>query len=125
MRKAITQSILLILSLSISMFIISCSGKNTVKLADTNFSDEISQHQRLEFIFNTDIAPDSVLNVWDSTIYITFDPEIKGRFKWTYANKLAFSPEEPFKPSTEYTARLKSKIISHLGEKFRFKQEKI
>ncbi|MCD4680081.1 MAG: hypothetical protein K8S00_06820, partial [Bacteroidales bacterium] len=97
---------LAILSLSLSLILFSCSGKKTIKLIETNFSDEISQHQELDFIFNIDIVPDSIINIWDTIQYIEFEPEVKGKFMWTYPNQLVFSPEEAYKPSTEYIAKL-------------------
>ncbi|MCD4680126.1 MAG: hypothetical protein K8S00_07045 [Bacteroidales bacterium] len=44
---------------------------------------------------------------------------------WTYPNQLVFSPEEAYKPSTEYIAKLTSEIISFKTEEYRLKKEKI
>ncbi|MBK6611997.1 MAG: hypothetical protein IPG29_14335 [Sphingobacteriales bacterium] len=43
-----------------------------------SFTDEVSQRENLTFTFDRDVVTDSMLNQWDSTAYIHFDPPIKG-----------------------------------------------
>lgn len=122
-RKRTSQ--ILSLCLSLSLLLCACSGKKTIKLEETNFHDEISRFQRLEFTFSDDIATDTLINIWDSSNYILFEPHIEGKFKWINSRCLVFSPEEPFKSSTEYTARLTRVIIKGIEKTHRIREEKI
>src|ERR1700678_2408692 len=81
-----------------------CNTKSDLQLVSKNFEDEVELQQNLVFLFNKDLCPDSLLNVWDSTEFIEFSPEVKGQFKWTSSNELTFSPADGFQPGTEYTA---------------------
>lgn len=80
---------------------------------DTNFEVEISIDQNLNFVFNKPLVGDTLLNRWDSTAYITFEPKIKGFFKWSSESVLIFSPEAPFPPATSYTASLTDELTKH------------
>ncbi|KAA0990731.1 alpha-2-macroglobulin family protein [Dyadobacter aurulentus] len=84
----------------------SCSSLNEVRIAGTNFADEISLSQNLVFTFNKDLVALGDLNDWDSTQYIQFEPAVKGKFKWTAPNELIFSPVAGFEPATSYKANL-------------------
>lgn len=88
---------------------------NKLEVESRNFDDEIAQHQNLTFQFNKDVVGDSMLNRWDSTAYIQFSPAVKGKFRWTGARELTFSPFEPFAPSTNYVAKLQP-AISNLSK---------
>ncbi|MFY0651436.1 MAG: alpha-2-macroglobulin family protein [Cyclobacteriaceae bacterium] len=90
--------------------ILSCSEDNSVKLLDTNFDKEISVDQNLNFVFNKALVGDTLLNRWDSTEYITFEPKVKGFFKWSSESVLIFSPEAPFPSATSYTLSLTDKL---------------
>ncbi len=91
--------------------ILSCSPDNKVSVVATNFEQEIETLQNLAFTFDRDLAPDSVLNLWDSASYIKFTPEINGAFKWVSARELVFSPSGEFKPSTAYTAMVSGDVL--------------
>src|SRR4051812_43925614 len=93
--------------------IISCNHKGDLQVTSRNFEDEIEQQQNLSFSFNKDVYPDSLLNTWDSTVYIEFSPAVKGLFKWNSPNELVFSPSERFSPGTQYTARLSKLLVKH------------
>ncbi|TLU97967.1 alpha-2-macroglobulin family protein [Dyadobacter luticola] len=89
-------------------FLNSCSSLNEIRVAGTNFSEEISQSQNLIFTFNKDLVSSSDLNNWDSTQYVSFEPAVKGKFKWTAPNELIFSPVSGFNAATSYKAELTS-----------------
>jgi uncharacterized protein YfaS (alpha-2-macroglobulin family) len=89
----------------------SCSSLNEIRVAGTNFTEEIGQSQNLVFTFTKDLANESQLNNWDSTQYIQFEPAVKGRFKWTAPNELVFSPVAGFGSATAYTARLTDLLL--------------
>lgn len=94
-------------------------NRNAGKLVitDRNFGEEINQAENLVFTFNEDLAPDSLLYVWDTTNYIQFEPAVKGKYQWTSANVLVFSPMQPFAPSTDFKAQLSEQVLQHRPKK--------
>ena len=64
-----------------AIFLSSCK-KNAVVLSFTNAKGEVEQLGNLVFRFNHSLAKDSMLNAWDSTEYISFSPDIAGKFRW-------------------------------------------
>jgi uncharacterized protein YfaS (alpha-2-macroglobulin family) len=107
--------------LSLLAFIFnSCSSLNEVRIAGTNFADEVNLSQNLVFTFNKDLVPLTDLNDWDSTQYVQFEPAIKGKFKWTAQNELIFSPVAGFAAATSYKAKLTDKLIQKVepGKKY-------
>src|SRR5688572_23149803 len=93
-----------------TIFLSSCS-KNSITLSFTNAKGEVPQLGNLIFRFNTALAKDSMLNAWDSTDYISFEPAIKGRFRWESPDQLVFSPSEPLNPATTYKAKIKGSVL--------------
>lgn len=96
--------------LLVTLFVASCN-KNKVNLVDTNAHDEIPSLGNLTFTFDKDLCPDSLLNYWDSTEYIHFEPKIAGRFRWQNANELVFSPEAELPPATGFKAEVTKSIL--------------
>ena len=91
----------------VSMFLIGClffciscnTTKNELTVSYKNFEGEIEQQQNLVFAFNKDIYPDSLLQSWDSTDYIEFNPAVKGMFKWNSSSELMFRHHRVFNPA--------------------------
>ena len=118
MKSILWVSVLLIGCL---FFCISCNTtKNELTVAYKNFEGEIEQQQNLVFAFNKDIYPDSLLQLWDSTDYIEFNPAVKGMFKWNSSSELMFSPSQGFQPGTEYTATLTPFLLNRSIKKYSF-----
>lgn len=109
------QSFLLLIYSILIFFIIGCSQDNSVKVIDTNFEGEVNIDRNLHFVFNKALVGDSILNFWDSIQYIKFEPEIKGRFKWSSDRNLVFSAANYMQPATSYKALLTSKITERAG----------
>ena len=97
------------LLVAISLLVVSCN-KDTVKLISKNFEKEVPTTGNLSFTFDRVLAPDSLLEFWDTTEYIKFEPKIDGRFKWVSQTELVFSPFNELPPSTKFTAVLDKKI---------------
>ncbi|MFH1121338.1 MAG: MG2 domain-containing protein [Bacteroidota bacterium] len=98
------------------LFIISaCSSPDRISIESMNFDQQIDMFQNLEFQFDRDLAPDSILGKWDTTRYLEFRPEIQGRYQWTNKNTLTFSPAVPFAPNTDYSLKIKPDISRHLA----------
>ena len=82
-----------------AIFLSSCK-KNAITLSFTNAKGEVPQLGNLTFRFNSSLAKDSMLNAWDSTEYISFEPKIAGKFRWESPDELVFSPSHPLNPAT-------------------------
>ncbi len=93
-----------------TIFLPSCK-RNSILLDFTNAKGEVPQMGNLLFRFNTSLVKDSMLNAWDSTEYISFEPNIAGRFRWESPDQLVFSPSQPLMPATSYTAKVKSSVL--------------
>jgi alpha-2-macroglobulin len=94
------------------IFLASCN-RNTVSLDYTNAKDEVEQLGNLTFRFSKPLIKDSLLNEWDSTEYISFEPKIPGRFRWEHPDELVFSPLRPLLPATSFKATLNSDILQY------------
>ena len=92
-------------------------NRNSVSLDFTNAKDEVPVLGNLSFRFNKSLVPDSLLNRWDSSEYVSFEPKIPGHFRWEHPDELIFSPARPLSPATAYSAVLRNEILqfSNLG----------
>ena len=68
--------------------------RESVALDYTNAKGEVPQLGNLVFRFTAPVHPDSLLNRWDSSEYIAFEPKIPGRFRWNAPDELIFSPSQ-------------------------------
>lgn len=91
---------------------LSCN-RNAVVLDSTNAKDEVPRLTNLNFRFSKSLAPDSLLNSWDSTEYIKFEPAIPGRFRWESPDMLVFSPAAPLAPATTYKAKMTNEVLRY------------
>ncbi|HYM95180.1 MAG TPA: MG2 domain-containing protein, partial [Chitinophagaceae bacterium] len=91
-------------------FLAACKH-NAIQLDFTNAKGEVPQLGNLIFRFNQSLVKDSMINAWDSTDYIAFEPKIPGRFRWESPDQLVFSPSQPLAPATTYKASIKSAVL--------------
>jgi uncharacterized protein YfaS (alpha-2-macroglobulin family) len=96
-----------------TLFIISACNRSTVSLDYTNARDEVRPLDNLTFRFDQPLVNDSLLNRWDSTTYVSFEPKIPGRFRWEHPDELVFSPAQPMAPATIFRATLKSDLLQY------------
>jgi uncharacterized protein YfaS (alpha-2-macroglobulin family) len=93
----------------------SCSKKASQEQANAAAQaagEEIDPTQNLVFSFDEPVVPASQAGRWDTTRYVQFEPAIKGKFKWVNdGRELVFSPLEPFRPSTAFSANLRSAAL--------------
>ncbi len=94
------------------IFLFSCN-KNLVNLDFTNARDEVAPLSNLVFRFDKALIADSLINQWDSTQYISFEPAIAGKFRWEHGDELIFSPSAPLLPATNYHATLQKDILQY------------
>ena len=94
------------------VFFCACN-RSIVNLNYTNAKGDIPQLGNLVFRFDKALVKDSLLNQWDSTEYIVFEPKIPGRFRWEHPDELVFSPSRPLPPATTFKARFKDDILQY------------
>jgi uncharacterized protein YfaS (alpha-2-macroglobulin family) len=104
------NSLSLLTTFSVVIFLAACS-RNTVNLEYTNAKGDVQQLGNLVFRFDKELMKDSLLNRWDSTEYISFEPKIEGRFRWEHPDELVFSPAQPLAPATSYKARISDEVL--------------
>src|ERR1700748_3120751 len=112
MRKPSGLSAILTIALS-TFFVLSACKRSTVSLDYNNDRDVVAALGNLTFRFDQPLVKDSLLDRWDSTQYVSFEPKIAGRFRWEHPDELIFSPSQPLLPATTYRATLKSAILGH------------
>src|SRR5450432_2549773 len=86
-------------------------NRQAVALDYTNARDEVPQLGNLVFRFNKPLVNDSLLNQWDSTQFVSFEPKIPGRFRWEHGDELVFSPSRPLAAATTYKAKLSNELL--------------
>lgn len=85
--------------------------RHATTLTSTTADGEVPLQGNLVFEFDKALVPDSLLNNWDSTDYVTFEPAIRGRFRWERSDRLVFSPEKGLAPATQYEARVSNEVL--------------
>src|SRR5690242_3587969 len=99
-------------TVAVVIFLYGCN-RSTVNLDYTNAKGEVQPLGNLVFRFDKPLVSDSLLNQWDSSDYVKFEPSIPGRFRWERPDQLVFSPSQPLKPATTFKATLKNEILQH------------
>jgi alpha-2-macroglobulin len=110
--SACMRKIFVLTTCTVVIFFTACN-RSTVNLDFTNAKGEVQQLQNLVFRFDKGIVPDSILNQWDSTAYISFEPKIEGKFRWEHPDQLVFSPSRPLPPATSFKAKFHDDILQH------------
>jgi len=110
--SAITTITLITLAFFVSVFGPACN-RSTVSLEYTNARDEVPSLGNLIFRFDHALIKDSLLDQWDSTKYVSFEPKIPGRFRWEHPDELVFSPSQPLPPATTFKATLHNDILQY------------
>jgi len=108
-----------------SLLFSSCKKTETsdVKLVVKNFEGEVNSTQNLSFTFSKDLVPVNRLEVLDTSNYITFEPRLRGYFKWVNTNELKFFPYDPFPASTQFTGTINSSVTKLSENKYNLKGE--
>jgi uncharacterized protein YfaS (alpha-2-macroglobulin family) len=110
MRKPLFVAITL--AIPLFLFFMACN-RSIVSLNYTTAKGEVQPLGNLVFRFDKSLVADSLLNQWDSTEYISFEPRIPGRFRWEHPDELVFSPARPLPPATSFTAKLQNDLLDH------------
>lgn len=96
----------------VAIFLSACQ-RNYIALDYTNARGEVPQLGNLTFRFNKALHPDSLLNSWDSSQYLSFEPKISGRFRWNGPDELVFSPSQPLAPATTYKVKFNDELFTY------------
>ncbi|MBL7698372.1 MAG: alpha-2-macroglobulin family protein [Chitinophagaceae bacterium] len=102
-----------VLLFALSVLILFSCNRNSVNLDHTNAKGEVQRLVNLTFRFSNAMVPDSLLNEWDSTQYVSFSPTIPGRFRWEQPDELVFSPSQPLAPATTFKGELNEEILQY------------
>src|ERR1700721_163221 len=94
------SGLIAILSLATLLILSTSCNRSAVSLDNTNAVDQVPTLGNLSFRFDQALVPDSLVDQWDSTQYIDFEPRIPGRFRWEHPDELVFSPAQPLAPAT-------------------------
>ena len=57
------------------------------------------------------MVKDSMLNAWDSTEYISFEPAIRGKFRWESPGPIGLFSVPTLDPATAYKATIKKAVL--------------
>lgn len=95
----------------------SCKNDNEVTLNYTNAKGVISNKGNFTFTFSENLAPDSILGIWRKDEYISFEPEIKGEFKWISSDELVFSPIQKLPPATQFIGTIQKEVLCNIKGK--------
>lgn len=87
----------------ILIILASCSPSSIIEIDEVSFDEEVRTDDKIEVVFNNDLASDSLQMNWMPAPFLSFTPEVAGSFRWISANKLEFVPMNGFKPSTVYS----------------------
>ncbi|MBC7829630.1 MAG: alpha-2-macroglobulin family protein [Chitinophagaceae bacterium] len=99
--------------IAIGIIFLSACNRTVVNLDYTNAKGDVPQLGNLVFRFDKSLVKDSLLNQWDSTEYIEFEPKIPGRFRWEHPDELIFSPSRPLPPATSFKASFQDDILQY------------
>lgn len=99
-------------TLVVALFLSACR-RDYISISFTNAKDEVPQLGNLVFRFSKALVGDSLLNFWDSTEYISFEPNIKGRFRWESPDELVFSPSQPLLAASDYKAKINDDVLRY------------
>ncbi len=96
---------------AIIILLYGCSSEKNVNVSSFEPVGEVDRLTKFTVEFDENLAPPEKQNIWMDEEFIEFSPEIIGKFKWTDARTLIFSPDVPLEPIQEYEAKITSKVL--------------
>ncbi len=104
------RNLLFFLISALTVMFYACSGSG-VRVTRFSPQGEIKNLTTFKVEFSENLAPQSAQDKWVDDEYITFEPKIEGKFKWTSGNTLIFSPDVPLQPIQSYKAEVTDKVL--------------
>jgi len=101
----------------LALVVFSCGGPDSAVLRVTTDlpSGIIGRDAVIPVAFSRGVVPQDSVNQWTSTPYITFTPEIPGKFVWEDTTHLVFSPDGQLPGDARFTARLNTALLTQLA----------
>lgn len=93
------------------LIIIGCGPSNTVEVDSFSPTGEVQNLTNFTIEFSEDLAPADVQNKWLDEEFVTFNPKIPGKFKWSSPSTLVFSPDSPLEPMQRYSASINKNVL--------------
>ncbi len=90
-------------------------GTNVLRVTSTLPSGVIGRDLILPVTFSRGIVPMDSVNQWTSTPYMTFSPEIPGKFIWEDTTRLVFSPDGQLPGDARFTAKLNTDLLTTMS----------
>ena len=97
-------------TLFVSIIFWNCSS-DTVTVTSFSPQGKIEQLTNFTIVFSHDLAPADQIDKWVDTKFITFTPNLNGKFKWSNPNTLIFSSETPLSPIQDYKAKINDEVL--------------
>ncbi len=117
------KNIKLLLLLINSLFIIAgCGPSNVVKVSDFSPQGKVENLTTFTIEFSENLAPPEIQDKWLTDEFVKFEPKISGKFKWTSAKTLIFSPDSPLDPIQDYKAQITNKVLFNTNYSPDFKE---
>jgi alpha-2-macroglobulin len=88
-----------------------CDLSNAVQVDSFSPEGTVPTLTSFTIVFNTDLAPPERQGTWSGEPFLRFEPPLRGRFKWSDARTLLFSPDMPLQPMTSYEARPTGRVL--------------
>ena len=106
------KSLIAFFSFSVlALVLFSCGTSNTVKVNSFTPTGEVEKLTNFVIEFSEDLAPPDQQDKWLDDEFVTFTPPVAGKFKWTNASTLVFSPDVPLEPLQSYSAKINQKVL--------------
>ena len=102
---------LLLFLLSVLLLLFGCGPSNTVKVEYFSPQGEVEKLTNFVIEFSEDLAPAEFHDKWLDEEFVTFSPPISGKFKWTSASTLVFSPDASLEPIQSYYATVNENVL--------------
>lgn len=96
---------------SFIFLLISCGPSNTVEVESFTPTGEVEKVSNFTIEFSEDLAPADVQDKWMDEEFVSFSPEIPGKFKWISPNTLIFSPDASLEPMQSYSAIINKNVL--------------
>ncbi len=93
------------------LFFVSCDPSNTVKIEQFSPQGEVENLTNFVFEFSEDLAPPEIQDKWLDEEFASFTPAIAGKYKWTSARTLVFSPDAPLEPIQSYSVNVNNSVL--------------
>ena len=101
------------------------SDRNLIAIDSTNFEEEISVNQNLDFTLNQHLFNDSLFDKWTDEELLTITPKVAGKFKITSSDQITFSPSSGFAESEKYTVAVSESIYKKTDIRLAVKKEPV